>query len=163
MNEAQRRARGGRLDDEDVQVVGSCVHGKLLQGLSVQRRELRREGDPAAVSESLPRLPLELSFRERFIMFAWLYDIKLDPSGIRFVLFRVLTIHVLKFDNIKSVTEIGPASIGCITAYNFKSRFLARSFMIETRHGRFTRKVLVTPKSPNTFIDWLREHEVPIT
>jgi len=95
-------------------------------------------------------------------MLSWLYDINLDPSGIRFVLFGFLTIHVLKPDNIESVTEIGRTSIGSLTAYNFKNRFLARTFLIQTRRGWFTRRVLVTPKSPSTFTEWLKEHGVEV-
>lgn len=78
-------------------------------------------------------------------MLSWLYDIKLDIQGIRFVLFNVWTVYLLEFENIESVKQIGCFSLGSLTAYNFKNRLCNRSFLIEMRHGWFTHKVLVTP------------------
>jgi len=94
-------------------------------------------------------------------MLSWLYDVRLDTKGIRFILL-FFTVHLLQFETIKCVSEIGPASIGSITAYNFKNRLLARSFLIETRRGWFTRKVLVTPKDPDAFLKVLKEHNVDL-
>jgi hypothetical protein len=93
-------------------------------------------------------------------LLAWLYDIKQDKYGIRFVLFGFWTIHVLRFENIESVEEIGRFALGGLSAYNFKNRFLARTLIIKTRHGWFARKVLITPKEPDRFLDWLNAHEI---
>jgi hypothetical protein len=96
-------------------------------------------------------------------MFSWLYDIKLDARGIRFVLFGAWTEHILLWDNIKGVSEIGALSPGSISAYNFKNRFLARSFLLETKRGWFTHKVLVTPREPDHFVEKLRSCGVTVT
>jgi hypothetical protein len=86
---------------------------------------------------------------------SWLYDIRLNKQGIRFVLFGFWTIYLLQPSNIKTITEIGSTSIGALNAYNFKNRFFARCFMIETKTGWFTRKILITPNNSNEFIAWL--------
>jgi len=88
-------------------------------------------------------------------LLTWLYDINLDEQGIRFILFGFWSVHLLRFENIKSVAEIGRFSPGAINAYNFKNRLFARSFLIEMRRGWFTRKILITPKAPEEFINWL--------
>ena len=96
-------------------------------------------------------------------MLSWLYDIKRDDLGICFVLFSFWTIYLLRFENIEYVTEIGYFSLGSWNSYNFKNRLFSRSFMIALRQGWFTRKVLVTPKSPDEFLLWLAENSVKIS
>lgn len=96
-------------------------------------------------------------------MFSWLYDIKLDPRGVRFVLFCIWTVYLLPWEHIKCVNEIGVLSPGSFAAYNFKNRLFARSFLVETHRGWFTRKVLVTPKDPLEFIQELRSHGLMVT
>ena len=91
---------------------------------------------------------------------SWLYDIKLDAKGIRFVLFSLWTVYLLPFENIKSVNEISNYSWGSLNAYNFKNRLFARSFMIEMHRGWFARKVLITPKYPSELLAYLREHAI---
>ncbi len=98
-----------------------------------------------------------------FPMLPWLYDIKLDANGVRFVLFGFWTVHLLRFENIKSVIEIGNLSLGAWNAYNFKNRLFARALLIEMHRGWFARKVLVTPKNPNEFLVCLRDHGVVIS
>lgn len=93
-------------------------------------------------------------------MLAWLYDVEMDSQGLRFNLFRWLTVHLLRFENIKQVAEISRFSPGSLNAYNFKNRLGSRSFQVETRHGWFSRKVLITPKDPERFVDWLRDNGV---
>ena len=93
-------------------------------------------------------------------MFSWLYDIKSDTKGPRFTLLGLWTLHLLRFENIKCVREIGIASIGSMSAYNFKNRLFCRSCLVETRRGWLTRKVLVTPKNADTFIAALKQHNV---
>jgi hypothetical protein len=88
-------------------------------------------------------------------MLAWLYDIRLEPRGIRFVMFCTWTVHLLQWGNIKCVTEIGMLSAASISAYNFKNRLFARSFLLETKRGWFTRKILVTPGEPDQFVERL--------
>ncbi|CUI07509.1 hypothetical protein [Massilia antarctica] len=95
-------------------------------------------------------------------LFSWLYDVELCDTGIRFKLLQFLTVHILEFENIKSVDEIGQASPGSPSAYNFKNRIFARSFLIQTQHGWFVRKILVTPKIPNEFVVWLNEHGLAV-
>ncbi|MES2038364.1 MAG: hypothetical protein V4495_11030 [Pseudomonadota bacterium] len=89
-------------------------------------------------------------------LFSWLYDVNLDPNGIRFVLFGLWTFHHLDIANIKSIAEISSVSPGAWNAYNFKNRFLGRSFLIATRLGWFSRKMLVTPKDPDAFLAWAK-------
>ena len=93
---------------------------------------------------------------------SWLYDVKLGAQGIRFTLFGFWTVHLLQFENIESVTEIGRMALGAFSAYNFKNRLFSRSFLIQTRRGWFTRKVLVTPKAPDEFLLWLRNNGVVV-
>jgi hypothetical protein len=93
-------------------------------------------------------------------MLSLLYDVKLDINGIRFVLFRIFTVYLLRFDNIDTVYEIGSFSIGTWDAYNFKNRLCSRSFLIEMKHGWFTRKALVTPEEPEDFIKLLLVNNV---
>lgn len=95
-------------------------------------------------------------------LLSWLYDLKLDEKGIRFILFGFWTVHFLRFENIESVTEIGRIALGALTAYNFKNRLFARSFLLETRTGWFARKILITPKAPDEFLVLLREYGVKI-
>ena len=95
-----------------------------------------------------------------FPLLAWLYDIDIDDHGIGFVLLRFAVVHRLMFDNIERVTEIDQISMGSWSAYNFKNRLFARSFLIKKRRGWFTRKVLVTPNDPDAFITQLRQHDV---
>lgn len=93
-------------------------------------------------------------------MLTWLYDVKIDTLGIRFVLFQWLTVNLLPWENIDSVREIGVLSPGSLTAYNFKSRFLSRTFLIHKRRGWFARKVLVTPKDPDLFLSAIRANGI---
>jgi hypothetical protein len=73
------------------------------------------------------------------------------------------TVHLLKFDNIKSVQEMEPPMrFGAWNASNFKSRFFARTFLIETHTGWFTRKVLITPDKPDTFLTLLHGRGVSL-
>ena len=92
--------------------------------------------------------------------FPWVYDIKIDSKGIIFVIFHFWTIYLLSFENIKSVNEISYLSRGSWSAYNFKNRFLSRSFILELHHGWFARKVLVTPKEPADFLAHLRANGI---
>jgi hypothetical protein len=95
-------------------------------------------------------------------LLTWLYDIDINRRGIAFVLLRILVIHRLPFEGIKRVIEIRHTSLGSISAYNFKNRLFARSFLIQTRSGWFTQKILVTPKNPQEFLEKLREHSIDI-
>ena len=97
-----------------------------------------------------------------FTFLSWLYDVRLDEQGIRFILLRFWTIYLLKPCNIESITEIGMASIGAWNAYNFKNRFFARCFMINIRRGWFARKVLITPKSADEFVAWSRLNSIDL-
>jgi hypothetical protein len=91
-----------------------------------------------------------------------LYDISPCAQGITFTLFGIFPIHKLRFDNIKSVREIKWYSLGSATAYNFKNRLFARAFFIETYHGWFARKLLVTPKSADDFIAYMTQHNIDV-
>lgn len=93
-------------------------------------------------------------------MFSWLYDVEMDRRGLRFTLLRWVTVYVLLFENILQVVEVGRFSPGSWNGYNFKNRLGARSFQVETRRGWFTRKVLITPKDPERFVDWLQSNHV---
>ena len=93
-------------------------------------------------------------------LLSWVYDIKTNSIGVRFVLFRNWTIYFLPFENIKSVSEVSYCSIGSISAYNFKNRFFTRTFMIEVRQGWFAHKVLVTPKEPVEFLAVLKSNGI---
>lgn len=90
-------------------------------------------------------------------MLSWHYDMKIETQGIRFILFGIWTLYVLRAENIEYATEIGRISPGSWNAYNFKNRFFARSFMIVLRNGWFARKILVTPKTPSEFLTGLKE------
>ena len=93
----------------------------------------------------------------------WLYDVALDEKGLRFVLFKFWTVYLLKFENIESVVEMGPITLSALAAYNFKNRFWARCFLITTKRGWFTRKVLITPKSPAEFLAWLKSNAAKVS
>lgn len=95
-------------------------------------------------------------------MLSWHYDMKIETQGIRFILFGIWTVYVLRAENIEYATEIERFSPGSWNAFNFKNRFFARSFMIALRNGWFARKILVTPKTPSEFLIWLNEHNVKI-
>lgn len=95
-------------------------------------------------------------------LLSWLYDIRMDSDGIRFVLFRRLTAYQLRFENIEIVREVGRATLGALTAYNFKNRFLGRTFLLELKRGWFSRKVLVTPAQPDAFLDMLKTQGIPV-
>ena len=98
----------------------------------------------------------------------WLYDIVLDEQGIRFVWFGFLTTSRLPFENIEYVKEFSrfglePFSIlETWNAQNCKNRLFARCFLIKKRYVwfSFSYKILVTPKSPEDFIAWLKKHEI---
>lgn len=91
-----------------------------------------------------------------FNLFGWLFDVVLDQRGIRFRLFSAWTFHILEFEDIDSVKEIGFASPGSWNAVNFKNSLFARSFIVTTKRGWFSRKMLITPKDPDLFITELR-------
>lgn len=91
-----------------------------------------------------------------------LYDITLDSKGVRFILFHFFTVHLLRWANIKCVTEISYFSPGSIAAYNFKNRLFASSFLIEVQRGWFAKKILVTPKDPEQFVAELRRNGVHV-
>ena len=95
-------------------------------------------------------------------VFSWLYDVDIGETGIRFVLFGAITIHLVKYSNIQSVKEVSPTSLGTFTAYNFKNRLFAKTFLLKLRRGWFARKILVTPKSPGEFISVLEKHNIDI-
>jgi hypothetical protein len=95
-------------------------------------------------------------------MLAWLYDIELAAEGIRFVILKSIAVYHLSRENISHIEECGIASIGAWNSYNFKNRLLARTFIISTHTGWFTRKVLVTPPDPEEFVRYLREHGVDV-
>jgi hypothetical protein len=96
-------------------------------------------------------------------MLPLLYDTRLRPTGIGFVLFGVWTVHTLKFSNIKFVKELHGLKLGPFNAYNFKNRLGGQAFLIETRTGWFTKRVLVTPGDPEEFISALRTSGVELT
>jgi hypothetical protein len=85
-------------------------------------------------------------------LLAWLYDVRLTAQGIRFVMFGLLPLYLLRFENIESVEEIKHFSIGLLNSYNFTNRFFARRFLIQTMKRRFvTHRILVTPRDPERF------------
>lgn len=92
-----------------------------------------------------------------------LYDALIEEDQLRFVLLRGLTVARVKCDNIERIDEIGVVSIGAFTAFNFKNRFMGRTFMIRFKRGWFARLVLITPKDPERFVAWAREHGVPMS
>ncbi|WP_045760867.1 hypothetical protein [Xanthomonas albilineans] len=94
--------------------------------------------------------------------FSWLYDVKMDVEGIRFAFLGFLTVHLLKFNEIKSVVEVGAGLSFNMGAYNFKNRLFARTFLIEARRGWFARKILITPQNPVEFISWLIENKINV-
>lgn len=98
----------------------------------------------------------------RFQPLTWLYDVIVEDDGIRFVVFKKLTVHFLERDRIEEVVEVGVASIGSISAFNFKSRFLARSFMVRLKRGWFARQVLITPADAERFEAWVRRHGIGV-
>lgn len=93
-------------------------------------------------------------------MLSFLYDLEVVERGIRLFLFRRLTIHVIEFDNIRCVTEVGRLTAFPINAYNYKNRFGARTFALALRRGWFAQLILVTPKMPEAFLCALRKHGV---
>ena len=92
-----------------------------------------------------------------FPLFARLYDIAVDDASIAFVLLGIVVVHQLPFRDVECVTEIGRASIGALSAYNFKSRLFVRSFLVQSRRRWFARHVLLTPKDPDVVIARLRQ------
>lgn len=88
-------------------------------------------------------------------LFTWLYDAICEEAGIRFTLFRVLTVHRLRPENIEAISEVSQVSLGKWNAYNFKSRLFGRCFLVQTKRGWFTRRVLITPKEPDDFVRWV--------
>lgn len=95
-------------------------------------------------------------------LLSWLYDVKLDDQGIRFVLFGFLTVHLLRFENIEDVIELPYGGLQALTAYNFKNRLFARCFLIKKRRGWFTRKVLITPDLADEFVAALVRNRVRV-
>lgn len=95
-------------------------------------------------------------------LFSWLYDVEIDDSGIHFVLFKVMRVHTTRYEDIKEVREIRAWSIGAWSAYNFKSRLFGRVFLIELRHGWFTKKILITPKFVENFVGYLEKHNTRV-
>lgn len=90
----------------------------------------------------------------------WLYDVIVEDDGIRFVVLRKVTVHFVDRDRIEEIKEIGVASIGSISALNFKSRFLARSFMVRLKRGWFARQILITPADARQFEAWVSQHGI---
>jgi len=95
-------------------------------------------------------------------MFSWLYDTRLQKSGIQFVVLRLLPLHLLQFSNIKLVRELHGMKVGPFNAFNFKNRLFSRAFLIETKTGWFTRRILVTPRDADKFVSTLDEHQVEV-
>jgi len=97
-----------------------------------------------------------------FHPFVWLYDVIVEDDGLRFVVFRKVTVCFVGRENIEKVMEIGPVSIGALSAFNFKNRFLARSFMIRLKRGWFARQVLITPADARQFEAWAGQHGISV-
>ena len=95
-------------------------------------------------------------------MLSWLYDVRLEGGHLSFVLFRLWTVHVMAPADIEQVKEVSRLSPGAWTAYNFKNRLFARTFLVTLRHGWFTRKILVTPPDAPAFLAWCAFHNVSV-
>jgi hypothetical protein len=98
----------------------------------------------------------------RFQPLTWFYDVVVEEDGIRFVVLGKLTIHFLGRDRIEEIEEVGVASIGSVSAFNFKNRFLARSFMVRLKRGWYARQVLITPADAEQFEAWAKRHGASI-
>jgi hypothetical protein len=101
---------------------------------------------------------------------SWLFDMVPDVECLRFVWFCFLTKSRLFPEDIEYVKEDvifgGNTLLETLTSDNFENRLFARRFIIKKREGKkhgwlYADKVLVTPKSPEDFIEWLKKHEVP--
>ncbi|MBT2745864.1 MULTISPECIES: hypothetical protein [unclassified Lysobacter] len=62
------------------------------------------------------------------------------------MLFLWVILAKVRSRDIERVDEIGVVSIGSLSAFNFKNRFMSRAFMIKFKHGWFARQVLITPE-----------------
>lgn len=91
-----------------------------------------------------------------------LYDVLVEEDGLRFVLFRWMTVAKVKGDDIERVDEIGLVSIGSLASFNFKNRFMSRTFMIRFKRAWFARQVLITPEDAGPFVDWVRKQAIPM-
>ena len=85
-------------------------------------------------------------------MFSWIYDAVPDDSGVQFRFIKYFCIHRLPYSNIDSISEVSGLNPVSMTAFNFKSRFFSRCFLIVTKSGWFTRRILLTPASPENFL-----------
>jgi hypothetical protein len=91
----------------------------------------------------------------------YLYDVRLTPTGLAFCVFSVWTVYVLPYTGIESV-DVQKRWGGGLFVYNFKNRLFKTAFLVRTRSGWFTRRILITPPSPEEFIRALDSAQVRV-
>lgn len=92
-------------------------------------------------------------------LLAFVVDTKVTDKGIAIVLFRLVRICTVPYENICLVE---PAGFGFpkLFAYNLKTRPLEKKYYLELKKGWFARKLLISPAASEMFPDKLRERGI---
>jgi len=89
-----------------------------------------------------------------------LYDARIAPNGIEFMIFNV-RFYTLRFDNIQQVIR-GYGGWRSLIASDFRNRFFEQCFLIVKKKGIFTRKILISPADSDSFIRAFLEANVSV-
>ncbi|MGZ3240367.1 MAG: hypothetical protein ACXU7Z_08095 [Burkholderiaceae bacterium] len=90
---------------------------------------------------------------------ALIFDMRMGPQGIQFVLFRALVIATVRYENIEFV-EFQKNPFRPWSAYRVVNRWVSQRFVIYKKSSWFSKYVVVSPAKSVDFETRLREQGV---
>jgi hypothetical protein len=92
----------------------------------------------------------------------YVYNYKLQDSGIRIMLFRIIPLVLIPYNYIKDIRRVTWVSyyktIGIGVYLHCPSRIWGHHVLIEDKKKRISRYTLITPDNPDEFIAEVKKH-----
>jgi hypothetical protein len=92
---------------------------------------------------------------------ALLYDVRLSEKGIEFLIFRIIVITTVAYENIEEV-KLGEKILKQWAAYRFVNRWVAQRYVITKKNSWFAKEVVVSPRNASNFIETLERHGIQV-
>lgn len=92
----------------------------------------------------------------------YLYDYRVTEQGIQFLVLRVIPWRCIPFSNIAEIRRTGSTEF-ILTAMNLKNRRaqMIRPVLVTKKRSWFSRKFLLTPEDPDSFISAVQSRIQP--